>query len=66
MVQRNWPGKFLHSASCSTCWRGKMLVEFEASTRQELEKWLAAEKFHFDWLLRLELEAANDGSLQPV
>lgn len=43
-----------------------MLVEFEASTRQELEKWLAAEKFHFDWLLRLELEAANDGSLQPV
>ena len=43
-----------------------MLVEFEASTRQELEKWLAAEKFHFDWLLRVELEAATDGSLQPV
>jgi hypothetical protein len=45
---------------------GKMLVEFEAPAREELEKWLAAEKFHFDWLLRVELEAATDGSLQPV
>ena len=31
---------------------GKMLVEFDAPTREDLEKWLAAEKFHFDWLLR--------------
>ena len=45
---------------------GKMLVEFEAPAREELEKWLVAEKFHFDWLLRVELEAATDGSLQPV
>jgi hypothetical protein len=44
---------------------GKMLVEFEASTREDLEKWLASEKFHFDWLLRIELESAN-GSLRPV
>jgi hypothetical protein len=44
---------------------GKMLVEFEAPTREDLEKWLAAEKFHFDWLLRIELEAVG-GSLQPV
>lgn len=44
---------------------GKMLVEFEASDRETLEKWLAKEKFHFDWLLRLELESNGDGALQP-
>jgi hypothetical protein len=44
---------------------GKMLVEFEAAGREELEKWLAAEKFHFDWLLRVELESA-EGQLRPV
>jgi hypothetical protein len=45
---------------------GKMLAEFDAPGREELEKWLKAGKFHFDWLLRIELEAAADGSLQPV
>jgi hypothetical protein len=45
---------------------GKMLVEFEAPGREELEKWLVAEKFHFDWLLRVELESADGGSLEPV
>lgn len=45
---------------------GKMLVEFDAPGREELEKWLAAEKFHFDWLLRLELESDGAGVLQPV
>ncbi|HWG59670.1 MAG TPA: hypothetical protein VN661_11545 [Candidatus Acidoferrales bacterium] len=44
---------------------GKMIVEYDAPSREELEKWLAAEKFHFDWLLRIELESAG-GSLQPV
>ena len=44
---------------------GKMLVEFDARSREELEKYLAAEKFHFDWLLRIELESAA-GDLQPV
>ena len=44
---------------------GKMLVEFEAASREELEKWLATEKFHFDWLLRIELESAN-GALRAV
>lgn len=44
---------------------GKMLVEFDAASREELEKFLAAEKFHFDWLLRLELEFADNG-LHPV
>ena len=44
---------------------GKMLVEFEATSREELEKWLASEKFHFDWLLRIEFEAAG-GALQAV
>jgi hypothetical protein len=44
---------------------GKMLVEFEAADREALERWLQAEGFHFDWLLRLELEFAG-GKLQPV
>jgi hypothetical protein len=44
---------------------GKMLIEFEAPAREELEKWLATEKFHFDWLLRIELESA-DGELRPI
>jgi hypothetical protein len=44
---------------------GKMLAEFEASSREEMEEWLATEKFHFDWLLRLEYETA-DGTLQPI
>jgi len=45
---------------------GKMLVEFEAAGREELENWLGAEKFHFDWLLRVELESVASGSLQVV
>jgi len=45
---------------------GKMLAEFEAPGREELEKWLAAGKFHFDWLLRIEMEAAADGSLRSM
>lgn len=44
---------------------GKMLVEFEAPGREELERWLAARKFHFDWLLRIELEWTG-ARLQPV
>ncbi|HTV57298.1 MAG TPA: hypothetical protein VMJ93_00335 [Verrucomicrobiae bacterium] len=44
---------------------GKMVVEFEAANREELEKFLAAEKFHFDWLLRVEMESTG-GGLQPV
>jgi hypothetical protein len=45
---------------------GKMLIEFEAPAREVLEEWLGRERFHFDWLLRLELEAAADGSLHPI
>jgi hypothetical protein len=44
---------------------GKMLVEFEASSREELEKWLSSEKFHFDWLLRVELESSG-GALRAI
>jgi hypothetical protein len=44
---------------------GKMLVEFDAPGREELEKWLAVQKLHFDWLLRIELESSGSG-LQPV
>lgn len=45
---------------------GKMVVEFEASGREELEKWFAMEHFHFDWLMRIEWESAGDGSLEAV
>jgi hypothetical protein len=45
---------------------GKMLVEFEAAGREELEKWLAAENWHFDWLIRIELQSTGDGSLEPA
>jgi hypothetical protein len=44
---------------------GKMVIEFEAASREELEKWLAVEKFHFDWLLRIEFEF-EDGALRPL
>lgn len=45
---------------------GKMLVEFDAASREELEKWFAAEQFHFDWLLRIEWQSRPDGSLEPA
>jgi hypothetical protein len=44
---------------------GKMLVEFDAPGREEIEKWFAAEKFHFDWLLRIEFET-SDGTLKAI
>lgn len=44
---------------------GKMLIEFDAPDRAEIEKWFAAQKFHFDWLLRIEYESV-DGELHPV
>ncbi len=44
---------------------GKMLVEFEAGNREELEKFLVKEKFHFDWILRVEYES-DAGKLVAV
>ncbi|MGB6198524.1 MAG: hypothetical protein WA871_05030 [Candidatus Acidiferrales bacterium] len=44
---------------------GKMLVEFEATDRSALEAWLAANRFHSDWILRVELES-REGHLDPV
>lgn len=44
---------------------GKMLIELEAPDRAELEKWLAAQKLHFDWILRVEFESV-DGVLHSV
>jgi hypothetical protein len=45
---------------------GKMLIESDTPSREELEKWLASERFHFEWLLRVELEAVGNEALQPV
>ena len=65
--------KKLHAATAVSTRRvlvnmheGKMLVEFEAPGRDDLEKWLAAEKFHFDWLMRIEWQSSGDGSLEPA
>lgn len=65
-------GKRLAAATAVTAKRvlvnmqeGKMMVEFDAGGREELEKWFAAEKFHFDWILRVEFEFA-EGTLRPV
>jgi hypothetical protein len=44
---------------------GKMLVEFESPDRDTLETWFRNEGFHYDWLLRIELEA-HGGNLDPV
>jgi hypothetical protein len=44
---------------------GKMMAEFEAASREDLEKWFTAEKFHFDWILRVEFEFA-EGVLRPL
>lgn len=35
---------------------GKMLVEMEAEGRETIERWFAQQKFHRDWLLRIEWE----------
>jgi len=44
---------------------GKMLVEFEAGDRETLEAWLGDQGFHYDWLMRVELET-QEGKLRPV
>lgn len=38
-------------------YEGKMLAEFEAEDREAVEKWLAEQRMHFDWLMRVELES---------
>ena len=45
---------------------GKMVVELDAPGREELEAWFGSQKFHFDWILRVELESFEGGSLQSV
>ncbi len=44
---------------------GKMLAEFQAADRDTLERWLAAEGFHYDWVLRVEFES-EQGRLSPA
>ena len=46
-------------------YQGKMLVEFEAEKRELLEAWMAEQKFHYDWLMRVEL-ASEGEALGPV
>jgi hypothetical protein len=65
-------GKRLAAATAVTAKRvyvnmqeGKMVVEFDATTREDLEKWFSAERFHFDWILRVEFEFA-EGTLRPL
>ena len=44
---------------------GKMLVEFEVADRATLERWFEQEGFHYDWVLRVELESEG-GRLIPA
>lgn len=44
---------------------GKMLVEWEAPDREQLAAWLASERFHSDWVLRIELESAGGALAAP-
>jgi len=44
---------------------GKMLVEYEAAGRDLITGWFEQEKFHHDWLLRVEFEA-REGKLVPA
>jgi len=44
---------------------GKMLVEFEAQDRNALEKWFRDQRFHYDWVMRIEFEARG-GKLEPA
>jgi hypothetical protein len=44
---------------------GKMLVEFESPDRDTLEKWFRDERFHYDWVLRVEFELRG-GKLEPA
>lgn len=46
-------------------YEGKMLGEFEAENREEVEKWFQEQGFHFDWLMRVELESEN-GVLKQI
>jgi hypothetical protein len=46
-------------------YEGKMLAEFEADKRETVEAWLAGQKMHYDWLLRVELES-DGGDLKAV
>ncbi|HYL09696.1 MAG TPA: hypothetical protein VEU31_03075 [Candidatus Acidoferrales bacterium] len=38
---------------------GKMVVEFDAASREALEAWLNAEGFHYDLLMRIEFESVG-------
>jgi hypothetical protein len=43
---------------------GKLFAEFHAESREALEAWLASERMHFDWVVRIEWEThAQDGKL---
>ena len=43
---------------------GKMLIEFEVADRSTLEAWLRKAGFHYDWILRVELELQEGKLLQ--
>ena len=46
---------------------GKLFAEFRAESREALERWLATEGMHLDWLVRIEWETrAQDGKLHSA
>jgi hypothetical protein len=45
---------------------GKMLVEIEADSRDALESWLKTEGFHYEWVMRVELESKAERLVQAM
>jgi len=56
LVRRKFPEP---AASCEHA-GGKNVAEFDAANREDLERFLNSQRFHFDWILRLELEYDPD------
>ncbi len=45
---------------------GKMFAEFRSDSRESLEAWVQAEGMHYDWVVRIELEALDGQEPAPV
>jgi hypothetical protein len=39
---------------------GQMLAEFNAVSREALQRWLEQSRIHFEWLRRIDFEATRD------
>jgi hypothetical protein len=40
---------------------GQLIGEFNATSREVIERWLAQSGIHYEWLRRIDFEATRDG-----